>query len=108
MYLHSQRIAHLDIALDNFVCDFEKDAKGRIIQPGYPYLIDFETSQELPLGPGRQPAIELPPSQYQKPGGFTHLDPYSWDMYCVGGFSKSVFGVRFIRRLSVLFCLHRL
>ena len=93
MYLHSRNIAHLDICLDNFVYDYKTDTNGCRIPPGSPYFIDFETSQELPLGPGRQPAIELPPSQYPKPGGLTRLDPYSWDMYCVGILSNSVFQV---------------
>ena len=92
VYLHSQHIAHLDICLDNFVYDY----KGDIIPPGYPYFIDFETSQEYPLGPGQQPAIELPPSQYWKPGELTHLDPYSWDMYCTGILSELVFEVCYI------------
>lgn len=108
MYLHNQHIAHLDIALDNFVCNFKRDANGRIIRPGYPYLVDFETSQELPLGPGRQSAVELPPSQYPKPGGLTHMDPYSWDIYCVGYFLKVVVAVRLGSHLQLLLCLHSL
>ena len=97
MYLHSQHIAHLDICIDNFVYDWKTDVNGRMIPPGFPYLIDFETSQELPLGPGQQTAIELPPSQYPKPGELTHLDPYSWDLYCFGVLSEVVFKVGFIR-----------
>ena len=96
MYLHGQHIAHLDLCLGNFVYDYKIDANGNIILPGYPYLIDLETSQELPLGPGRQPAIELTLSQYPKPGGLTHLDPYSWDMYCISQLSETVFEVRYI------------
>ena len=96
MYLHDQHIAHLDLCLDNFVYDYKTDANGCKILPGYPYLIDLETSQEFPQGPGRQPAIELPPSQYPKPGQLTHLDPYSWDIHCVGILSELVFEVCFV------------
>ena len=39
-------------------------------------------ARKLSLGPGQQPAIDLPPSQEQKPAGITRLDPYAWDMYC--------------------------
>ena len=97
MYLHDQHIAHLDICVDNFVYDYKTGANGRMIRPGFPYLIDFETSQELLRGPGQQTAIELPPSQCPKPGELTHLDPYSWDMYCFGVLSEEVFEVCFIR-----------
>ena len=96
MYLHSQHIAHLDICLGNFVYDYKTDVNGNRIPPGYPHLIDLETSHQLPLGPGRQPAIELSPSQYRKPGGLTHLDPYAWDMYCISQLAESVFEVRCI------------
>ena len=48
------------------------------------YIIDFHTSRQLALGPGRQPPIVLPPSQEEKPPGVTTLDPYSFDMYCTG------------------------
>ena len=48
------------------------------------YIIDFHTSLQLALGPGRQPPILLPSSQEEKPQGVTTLDPYSFDMYCTG------------------------
>ena len=48
------------------------------------YFIDFHTSRQLALGPGRQPPILLPPSQEEKPSGVTTLDPYSFDVYCAG------------------------
>ena len=92
--MHSRNIAHLDICLDNFVYEKKVDAHGRLIPPGQPYMIDFEMSRELPLGPGRQPAIDLPPSQMQKPDGVTRLDPYSWDMRCFGDFCFVVLEVR--------------
>ena len=48
------------------------------------YFIDFHTSRQLALDPGRQPPIVLPPSQQTKPSGVTTLDPYSFDVYCAG------------------------
>lgn len=54
------------------------------LPPARLYYIDFEMSQQHPLGPGRQGAVELPPSVQEKPHDITHLDPYAWDMYCVG------------------------
>ena len=46
------------------------------------YFIDFGSSLQLPLGPGYQHAITLPPSQYALTYGITRFDPYSWDVYC--------------------------
>ena len=92
--MHSRNIAHLDICLDNFAYEKKVDARGRFIPPGQPYMIDFEMSREFSLGPGQQPAIDLPPSQNPKPDGVTRLDPYSWDMQCFGVFCFSVFHVR--------------
>ncbi|KAH9944963.1 uncharacterized protein BXZ73DRAFT_38695 [Epithele typhae] len=57
---------------------------GKDITARNPYLIDFEFSQILKHRPGRQPAIELPPSLTPKPDGISRLDPYSWDVYCFG------------------------
>ena len=51
---------------------------------GKVYIVDFGQSRQLALGPGRQPPIVLPPSQTQKPGDVTALDPYSFDVYCAG------------------------
>ncbi len=49
------------------------------------YLIDFGGAMQLGLGPGHQPAIDLPGSQIRKPNpSMERFDPYAWDMYCVG------------------------
>ena len=48
------------------------------------YIIDFDRSRQLELKPGAQGAIALPPTVCRPPLGIMHLDPYSWDMYCVG------------------------
>ena len=61
------------------------------------YIIDFNVSRQLDLGPGQQPAIELPGSQCPKPNGLTRLDPYSWDMYCVGMAFRNMVYVRSFR-----------
>ncbi|KAH9944951.1 uncharacterized protein BXZ73DRAFT_11136, partial [Epithele typhae] len=70
-YLHRRRVAHLDIATQNILHPSRPDTRfGQEIVANKLYLIDFEFSEILDLGPGRQPAIEL--------------DPYSWDVYCCG------------------------
>ena len=51
---------------------------------GRAYIIDFDTSKQLALGPGSQPAITLPPSQLPPPHGLKHFDPDSWEVYCLG------------------------
>ena len=48
------------------------------------YIIDFDRSRKLQLKPGVQGAIALPETVCRPPPGITHLDPYSWDMYCAG------------------------
>ncbi|KAM5540089.1 hypothetical protein V8D89_006229 [Ganoderma adspersum] len=84
-YLHQLRIAHLDICFDNMLYGLTLDATidARIVE-GKLYIIDFHTSRQLALEPGRQPPIVLPPSQVEKPPGVTSLDPYSFDVYASG------------------------
>ena len=58
------------------------------------YIIDFGFSRRLELGPGCQPAIELPHTIWARPReGATHFDPYAWDMLCVGRSFKSLLKV---------------
>ena len=55
------------------------------IREGQAFIIDFEYSRLLDYGPGRQPAVELPYTRWARPReGITHLDPYSWDVFCLG------------------------
>ncbi|PIL34808.1 hypothetical protein GSI_02595 [Ganoderma sinense ZZ0214-1] len=84
-YLHRLQIAHLDICIGNVLYAFPYEAATdpRIVA-GKVYFIDFHTSRQLALEPGRQPPILLPPSQLEKPAGVTSLDPYSFDVYCAG------------------------
>ena len=58
-----------------------------------PYMIDFGESRQLNEGPGKQLPVELPASQYQKLPGMTSMDPYSWDVYCVGKLCEDWFWV---------------
>lgn len=55
----------------------------RRIESGKVYIIDCGNSRQLDLPPGQYPAILLPPSQVPRPEGITHLDSYSWNMYCL-------------------------
>ncbi|KAM5541292.1 hypothetical protein V8D89_005221 [Ganoderma adspersum] len=84
-HLHSLRIAHIDLCYCNVMVAL-KDTEEKYPQTkaGRVYIIDFDRSRQLALGPGRQPAIELPSTQYQHPLQMTSFDPYSWDVYCMG------------------------
>ena len=84
-----------DICVANVVVAFPEHAitDSRLVE-GKVYIIDFHTSQQLPLGPGRQPPIVLPPSQEKKPLGVTTLDPYSFDVYCAGRLMQDLMKVR--------------
>ena len=87
-----------DLCLDNIVIAVPSDARSHSsLDPDKTYIIDFGQSLQLDLGPGCQPAIELPDSQVRKPPGMKHFDPYSWDMYCVGTSLELHIEVRIIR-----------
>ncbi|KAI0722266.1 hypothetical protein C8T65DRAFT_704794 [Cerioporus squamosus] len=83
--LHSHRIAHMDVAVNNFVVAMKQHMSLHdSLELGKIYIIDFGVSHQYELGPGRQISTELPPSQVPKPLGITRLDPFSWDVYCLG------------------------
>ncbi|KAI0370828.1 hypothetical protein BV20DRAFT_1043719 [Pilatotrama ljubarskyi] len=84
-YLHSLRIAHLDLCEGNVVVASPREAAQHegIVSERY-YIIDFNSAKQFPLGPGRQHAITLPDTQNEPPNGLTIFDPYSWDVYCLG------------------------
>ena len=74
-----------DVCHDNFVVAVSEDAEAHpAVAPRRTYLIDFDTSRQLTLGPGVHSAITLPPTQITPPSGLKHFDPYSWDVYCLG------------------------
>ncbi|KAI0324502.1 hypothetical protein GY45DRAFT_1262714 [Cubamyces sp. BRFM 1775] len=82
-FMHSLRIAHMDICPGNLVAtDIHISRLYPNVEPYKVYLIDFGSSLQLPLGSGSQHAITLPPSQYGRVRGITQFDPYSWDVYC--------------------------
>ncbi|KAI0632473.1 hypothetical protein C8Q77DRAFT_1125892 [Trametes polyzona] len=84
-FLHDQRIAHMDICHGNTLVAREEDSQiHKGIVAGKVYLIDFHTSRQLSSGPGVQRAIRLPCTQVPPPPGVERLDPYSWDVYCLG------------------------
>ena len=85
-----------DICLENVLYAFPQQAAtdARLVE-GKVYIIDFHTSRQLALGPGRQPAIVLPSSQEKKPAGVaTALDPYSFDVFCAGRLMQFLLKVR--------------
>ena len=70
--------------------------------PHRTYIIDFGCSLLLPLGPGLQPAVQLPDTIWERPQkGATHFDPYAWDMLRVGHTLEAYFEV------SLLACFIR-
>ncbi|KAI0357918.1 hypothetical protein OH77DRAFT_1450552 [Trametes cingulata] len=84
-YLHSLHIAHLDLCKGNVILASQgRAALHEEIIDRRLYIIDFDTSRQFELGPGRQPAITLPQTQVPPPDGLTTFDPYSWDIYCLG------------------------
>ena len=54
------------------------------IELGNLYIIDFSESRQLGFGPGQQPPIDLPKSIIPKPLDMQRLDPYTFDVYCLG------------------------
>ncbi|KAH9886284.1 hypothetical protein C8Q73DRAFT_285790 [Cubamyces lactineus] len=90
-YLHSLHIAHLDICEGNVIAALPYDAQYHpSVVARKIYLIDFNTSKQLRLGPGVQHAITLPPTQIPPPDDLKHFDPYSWDVYCLGRLCQDV------------------
>ncbi|KAH9886276.1 hypothetical protein C8Q73DRAFT_658744 [Cubamyces lactineus] len=86
-FLHQQHIAHLDICHNNIVTAMSEHVSAHPssgLVSGRTYIIDFNTSKQLALGPGYQHAIALPPTQLPPPNDLKHFDPYSWDIYCLG------------------------
>ncbi|KAI0650084.1 kinase-like domain-containing protein [Trametes meyenii] len=84
-YLHDRRIAHLDLCSGNVLVARPNDSNfHKEIVPFRAYIIDFDSSQQLELGPGVQPPISLPETQLRPPNGLNKVDPYSWDVYCLG------------------------
>ena len=78
--------AFQDICHGNVVAATERDAQGHPeIQPGRVYIIDLETVRRIPAPPGVQLALPLPQAQFRPPiEDMSQLDPYSWDVYCLG------------------------
>ncbi|KAI0632464.1 hypothetical protein C8Q77DRAFT_1125852 [Trametes polyzona] len=83
-YLHERKIAHLDICDGNTLIATPHVARRHSeVVEGKIYLIDFQTSRQLLSGPGLQRAITLPVAHQVQPP-FQRMDPYSWDVYCLG------------------------
>ncbi|TFK88393.1 hypothetical protein K466DRAFT_520895 [Polyporus arcularius HHB13444] len=84
--LHRLHIAHLDICYGNMLLAQPQDLEFHAaLEFDKVYIIDFGGARQLQLGPGHQPAIDLPGSQIRKPiPSMKRFDPYAWDMYCVG------------------------
>ncbi|KAJ3017870.1 hypothetical protein NUW54_g486 [Trametes sanguinea] len=98
-YMHTLRIAHMDLCPDNIVITSHLAEQPRPdLIPNRVYIIDYGSSRQLALGPGSQPAITIGPSQVylvHPPGDLKHFDPYSWDIYCASHTMRQLFDVCF-------------
>ncbi|KAI0628803.1 hypothetical protein C8Q77DRAFT_1145482 [Trametes polyzona] len=83
--LHRHRIAHMDFCLQNFLVATHVEAAvhDKIVAQKI-YIIDYDRSRRFDHGPGAQRAVKLPSTQIRPPNGATRLDPYSWDVFCLG------------------------
>ncbi|KAJ8473277.1 hypothetical protein ONZ51_g7977 [Trametes cubensis] len=67
-YLHRRHIAHLDLCVGNILVSGPEDEPYHERIVAYKiFIIDFDSAQRFKLGPGVQPAIQLPPSQTRPP-----------------------------------------
>ncbi|KAI0668056.1 hypothetical protein C8Q78DRAFT_980377, partial [Trametes maxima] len=84
-FMHEHRVVHMDICSGNTAAACRREVQEHLhLTEGNMYFIDFETAQRLSAGPGIQCAVPLPETQVVPPDGMDRMDPYSWDMYCVG------------------------
>ncbi|TFK78678.1 hypothetical protein K466DRAFT_445413, partial [Polyporus arcularius HHB13444] len=84
-FLHEHRITHMDFHAGNVVVGTTEDAAVfPEVVPERVYIIDFECAMHHPQGPGQQGPVDLTESLVQCPAGVRRMDPYAWDMYCVG------------------------
>ncbi|KAI0367724.1 hypothetical protein BV20DRAFT_970298 [Pilatotrama ljubarskyi] len=82
-FLHQLNIAHMDLCPSNVLAAGPHHAQiYKTLVAGKVYIIDFDSARQLSLGPGKQPSVELPPTQIDPPRGLRRFDPYSWDVYC--------------------------
>ena len=74
-----------DLRPDNLLYARRRDVEyHKEIELGKLYIIDFSESRQLSLGPGRQLPVDLPQSIIPKPLDMQRLDPYAFDVYCLG------------------------
>ncbi|KAI0749752.1 hypothetical protein C8Q80DRAFT_644845 [Daedaleopsis nitida] len=84
-YLHQNHVAHMDLVFDNTTVATDATVKyHKQLKAGKIYIIDFGLSQKLPSGPGEQLAVDIGDTTLSKHLGISRLDPYSWDVLCLG------------------------
>ncbi|KAI0749750.1 hypothetical protein C8Q80DRAFT_644754 [Daedaleopsis nitida] len=84
-YLHRRHIAHMDFALDNTTIATQATVKHhRHLEVNKIYIIDFGFSRRLELGPRAQSPVDLGHLNLSIGYGVPRLDPYSWDVLCMG------------------------
>ncbi|KAI0711746.1 hypothetical protein C8Q76DRAFT_653023 [Earliella scabrosa] len=100
-FLHSHNIAHMDMYSGQLIVATKRDvAQHPSVEAGKVYIIDYGASQRLLVGPGLQPAVDLPETQCKPPLGMKRFDPYSWDIYCTGVLFKTFVEVWLDRPVS--------
>lgn len=74
-----------DLKVDNTVIATEKTVKyHKHLEVDKIYIIDFGHSRRFELGPRAQPPVDLENLAINEQLGVTRLDPYSWDVMCLG------------------------
>ncbi|KAI0749749.1 hypothetical protein C8Q80DRAFT_644756 [Daedaleopsis nitida] len=97
-YLHRYHVAHLDFDLENTTIATQDMVKHhKQLELNKIYIIDFGYSRRFELGPRAQPPVDLEHLTLSERHGVTRLDPYSWDVLCLGDtllrFSQIIFQV---------------
>ncbi|KAI0750115.1 hypothetical protein C8Q80DRAFT_673244 [Daedaleopsis nitida] len=84
-YLHRHRIVHMDFALDNTAIATKATVEHhKHLEVNKIYIIDFGFSRRFELGPRAQNPVDLGHLNLSVRYGVPRLDPYSWDVLCMG------------------------
>ncbi|TCD67073.1 hypothetical protein EIP91_000586 [Steccherinum ochraceum] len=87
-FMHQRHIAFGDIDAENIVWSVEAlNLRSFNIKADALYYIDFGAARRLPAGPGSGVTIsdyKKHGGHYRPPEGVENLDPYAYDVYCLG------------------------
>ncbi|TCD63761.1 hypothetical protein EIP91_004976 [Steccherinum ochraceum] len=92
--MHERNIAFIDIDTDNMVWSEKAFSFNSCdIKAGSLFYIDFGSARQLPAGPGSGVTLadgRVLGGHFKPPEGEEDLDPYAYDIYCLGGTLKSI------------------